>query len=188
MKLLPLALLCSAICLTSPTYANPPAPVALPTGGQVVAGAASISSGTGSSLMITQSSNTAIVNWNTFNIGSSGSVTFAQPSASSTVLNRVLGDPTAIHGRLSSNGRVWLVNPGGTLVGSRTGRININTLVAPRQFSPSSAPSQPPALTAASLPPRATPAITAPANPGRMVDGSITLRMPLVDASPILFR
>lgn len=188
MKLWPLALLCSAICLTSPTYANPPAPVAVPTGRQAVTGAATITSGTGSSMTVTLSSNGTIVNWNSFNIASGASTNFAQPSTSSTVLNRVLGDPTAINGRLSSNGHVWLVNPGGNLVGTRTSRINLDTLVAPQQFNPSSAPSQPPTLTAVSLPPRATPAIAAPANAGRMVDGSVTLRMPLVDASPILFR
>jgi len=137
-------------------------------------------------MTVTQSSHTAVINWEKFNIGSSGTTTFAQPSASSAVLNRVLNDPSAIYGRLSSNGRVWLVSPGGTIVGSRTSRINLNTLVAPRQFSPSVAPGQMPMAT--SLPPRGKPAITAPANAGRMIDGSVTLRTPLVDVSPILFR
>lgn len=186
MKLWPLAILCFAIGVASPTFANPAAPVVLPTAGQVVTGAATITGGTGSSMTVTQSSHTAVINWDKFNIGSSVTTTFAQPSASSVVLNRVLGDPTAIQGRLSSNGHVWLVSPAGIKLGPPTSRINLNTLVAPRQSSPPSASN--PAPTATSLPPRAIPAGAGPANPARMVDGSVTLRTPLVDASPILFR
>lgn len=78
------------------------------------------------------------------------------------------------------------MNPAGISVGSRASRINLNTLVAPRQFSPSVAPGQMPMAT--SLPPRGTPAATAPINAGRVVDGSVTRRISLVDASPILFR
>ncbi|MDP2809331.1 MAG: filamentous hemagglutinin N-terminal domain-containing protein, partial [Rhodocyclaceae bacterium] len=53
----------------------------------------------------------------------------AQTSASSSVLNRVLNDPTAIYGTLSSNGRVWLVNPAGILVGAG-GRVDVAGFVA----------------------------------------------------------
>lgn len=177
MKPWPLAMLCSAIGVASPTFANPVGPV-------VAAGTATINQ-SGNALTVT-SSNGAIVNWNTFSIPAGSTTHFVQPAASSTVLNRVLNDPSAIYGRLSSNGRVWLVNPAGIMVGSRTNRININTLVAPRHSSPSSASN--PAPTATSLPPRTTPAIAASANAGRMVDGSVTLRTSLVDTSPILFR
>lgn len=169
MKLWPLAILCFAIGVASPTFANPAAPVVLPTGGQVVSGAATITGRTGSSLTITQSSTPAIVNWSPFNIGSSGATTFVQPSASSSVLNRVISNPSAIYGRLSSNGRVWLVSPGSIAVGSTT-------------IAPSPAP------TAAPQPSRPALSVATPANPVRMIDGAVTLRTPLVDASPILFR
>jgi filamentous hemagglutinin family protein len=49
-----------------------------------------------------------------------GSTTrFVQPSGASAVLNRVTGgNPSAIHGTLSANGQVYLINPNGILVGS----------------------------------------------------------------------
>jgi large exoprotein involved in heme utilization and adhesion len=57
---------------------NPPAATALPTGGQTVAGSAGISQ-SGSTMTITQDSNRASINWNTFNVGSSATVNFVQP-------------------------------------------------------------------------------------------------------------
>jgi filamentous hemagglutinin family protein len=59
----------------------------------------------------------AIINWDKFSIKAGETTHFAQTAASSTVLNRVLNDPTAIYGTLSSNGKVWLVNPAGIMVG-----------------------------------------------------------------------
>jgi filamentous hemagglutinin family protein len=64
-------------------------------------------------------SNGAILDWARFGIAAGDTVKFIQASASSSVLNRVLagGGLSAIYGTLSSNGRVWLVNPAGILVG-----------------------------------------------------------------------
>lgn len=160
MKLWPLAILCSAIGVASPTFANPVGPV-------VAAGTATINQ-SGNALTVT-SSNGAIVNWNTFSIPAGSTTHFVQPAASSSVLNRVLSNPSAIYGRLSSNGRIWLVSPGSIVVGSTT-------------IAPSPAP------TAASQPSRPAPSVATPANPVRMIDGAVTLRAPLVDASPIQFR
>src|SRR4051812_13398476 len=100
-------------------YANPAsADVAantLPTGGTVVAGSASISR-SGSNMEITQSSNSAILNWQTFSIGSNAWVNFIQPSSSAIALNHVLGNnPSEIFGRLTANGQVFLTNPNGVL-------------------------------------------------------------------------
>jgi len=103
---------------------------ALPTGNQLVAGAATVSSPTPTSLAITQTSGKAIINWQSFNIGAAEQVRFIQPGASSVALNRVLGaDPSAIYGQLSANGQVYLVNPNGILFGP-TARVDVGGLVA----------------------------------------------------------
>ena len=65
--------------LASLALAAPPAPTELPTGGKVAAGSAAISQ-SAANLTIDQSSSRAIINWNTFNIGSQASVVFNQPS------------------------------------------------------------------------------------------------------------
>jgi filamentous hemagglutinin family protein len=94
-----------------------------PTGGDVVAGSASISSA-GKTLSINQASNTAIINWQTFSIGSGELTKFLVPNSSSATLNRVLGgNPSAIYGTLQSNGQLFLINPNGIVVGAG-GRID----------------------------------------------------------------
>ncbi|MFH1869181.1 MAG: filamentous hemagglutinin N-terminal domain-containing protein [Pseudomonadota bacterium] len=109
--------------------AAPPAATALPTGGQVVAGEASIQQA-GAAMTIRQATDQAILNWQSFNIGASASVNFIQPGASSVALNRVLGtDPSAIYGQLTANGQVFLVNPSGVLFGPGA-RVDVGGLVA----------------------------------------------------------
>jgi len=89
----------------------------LPTGATVVNGTATLDQ-VGQVLNITNS-NGAILNWQQFNIAAGEMTRFIQASASSSVLNRVVGgDLSAIYGALSSNGKVWLVNPAGILVGA----------------------------------------------------------------------
>ncbi|HEY1774398.1 MAG TPA: filamentous hemagglutinin N-terminal domain-containing protein, partial [Gammaproteobacteria bacterium] len=76
--------------------------LANPTGGQVMAGQASITSPSANGMVIHQSSQSAIINWQQFNIGAGQYVRFMQPSTSSVVLNRVIGgSPTSIFGSLS---------------------------------------------------------------------------------------
>ena len=58
---------------------------ALPTGGQVAAGAATIEGAPGG-LTITQSSQNAAINWQGFSIGQGEAVTFVQPNAQSVTL------------------------------------------------------------------------------------------------------
>ncbi len=99
-----------------------------PTGEQVVAGQASFARA-GAVTNITASNNT-IINYQTFNVGSSETVRFIQPDASSRVLNRVTtADPSRIDGSLLGNGRVYLVNPAGVMVGPGA-TINVAGLVA----------------------------------------------------------
>src|SRR5215468_3486467 len=90
-----------------------------PNGATVVNGAVSIQGQGTSSVTVNQSSNSAIINWNTFNIGVNESVRFNQPGASSVVLNRVTGGlgPSEILGALTANGRVFVINRDGILFG-----------------------------------------------------------------------
>jgi len=88
-----------------------------PTGGTVASGQASITT-SGSTLTVTNTPGT-IINWQGFSIGSNEITNFVQQSASSTVLNRVVGsDPSSILGTLQSNGRVFLINPNGIMFGA----------------------------------------------------------------------
>jgi filamentous hemagglutinin family protein len=87
-----------------------------PIGGSVVNGNASFNT-TGNTLTVTNTPGT-IINWQGFSINSNEITHFAQQSASSAVLNRVItSNPSSILGTLSSNGRVFLVNPSGIVFG-----------------------------------------------------------------------
>lgn len=100
----------------------------LPTGASVVHGTAAIATD-GGRMTVTNSPH-AVLDWQAFSVGARNSVHFAQQSAASQVLNRVVGnDPSAILGSLSSNGGVWLVNPHGVLFGANA-RIDVGALVA----------------------------------------------------------
>jgi filamentous hemagglutinin family protein len=102
---------------------------ALPAGGVVSAGGASISSGAGRTTII-QSTPNAAINWQSFNIGQTEAVRFVQPDSNSVALNRVLGsDPSNIFGSLSANGHVFLLNPNGILFGPGA-QVNVGGLVA----------------------------------------------------------
>jgi filamentous hemagglutinin family protein len=102
---------------------------AAPSGGQVAAGQATVSS-QGNTTRVTQSSTRAVVNWQGFNVAAGESVVFVQPSAGSITLNRVSGGSASdISGSLSANGRVFIVNPSGVVFGS-TARVNTAGLVA----------------------------------------------------------
>src|SRR5262244_1810337 len=90
-----------------------------PAGGTVVGGTATIQGQGGPAVTVNQSSGSAIINWNTFNIGVNESVRFNQPGTSSVVLNRVTGGlgPSEILGTLTANGRVFVINRDGILFG-----------------------------------------------------------------------
>src|SRR5262245_40506239 len=107
-----------------PSAAGPDGPV-------VVGGSATVSGAGTSSVTINQSSNKAIINWNTFNIGAGETTTFVQPGSSSVALNRVTGGlgPSEIYGTLNANGQVFVINRDGVLVGS-SGVINTGGFLA----------------------------------------------------------
>ena len=111
----------------------PVASSALPQGAKVVSGQASVTQTAPNALSIGQTSNRAVVDWNSFNIGSNASVQFNQPNAQAVVLNRVLDtNPSQILGRLSANGQVFISNPQGVLFGPNA-QVNVGGLVATTQ-------------------------------------------------------
>ncbi len=102
---------------------------AAPSGGSVVHGQAEITHN-GSNTTINQGSNSAIINWDSFDINKGESVHFNQNSSSSVVLNRVTsGIPTNIFGNLSANGNVFVLNQAGVLVGNGAS-INTHSFLA----------------------------------------------------------
>ncbi|MDQ2989210.1 MAG: filamentous hemagglutinin N-terminal domain-containing protein, partial [Pseudomonadota bacterium] len=121
----------SDVATTNFVVVAPPPTFVLPTGGQVSAGTASIAiTPVGDRMNIVQSSNLAVIDWSTFSIGAGATVNFQQPSAASATLNRVIGtDPSSLLGNLSANGKVWLINQAGIMVGP-TGRVDVAEFVA----------------------------------------------------------
>ena len=100
----------------------------LPAGGAIASGQAAISAGAGI-LNVNQTSQQAIINWQSFSIGAGQTTRFAMPNGGS-VLNRVTGsDVSAIMGSLQANGNVFLINPHGVLIGNGA-RINVGSLTA----------------------------------------------------------
>ncbi len=103
--------------------------IALPENGEVVSGEVTFQPAGKYSLDIV-SSDKAIVNYQKFNIGEGEQVRFIQPSAKSTILNRVVGEnPSKILGNLTANGRVFLVNPSGIYFGPQS-VVNTGAFVA----------------------------------------------------------
>src|SRR5208282_1729179 len=84
--------------------------IAGPNGATVVGGAATVQGQGTASVIVNQSSQNAIINWNTFNIGAGESTKITMPGATSVQLDRVTGGlgPSQIYGSLSSNGQVFL--------------------------------------------------------------------------------
>jgi filamentous hemagglutinin family protein len=122
-----------ALALATQHAAGAPAPATLPTGH--VAGPGTRievmqSGGERPAMVVKQLSDKAIIDWETFSIGSQGAVTFQQPQATSVALNRVSsGRPSEIFGALASNGKVFLVNQSGILFGP-TASVQVGSLVA----------------------------------------------------------
>ena len=125
----------------------------------VVAGSAAIGN-TAINTTIIQSSQRAVVNWQSFNIGSQQTVDFRQPSSSALVLVRVIGpNLSQIAGKIDANGQVVLVNQSGV------------TFYPP--VTPTAPRSTPPASSSA---PRASP--TGTSWPGRWCLTSLVIRTP----------
>ncbi|MDQ0357845.1 filamentous hemagglutinin family protein, partial [Rhodoplanes tepidamans] len=93
-------------------------------------GSATIGTPSNGTLTINQSTDRAIINWDSFSVGAGGTVNFNQPGASSATLNRVTGaTPSSIYGTINAPGTVLLVNPNGIAIGS-TGVVNVGSFAA----------------------------------------------------------
>ncbi|HWI35777.1 MAG TPA: filamentous hemagglutinin N-terminal domain-containing protein [Burkholderiales bacterium] len=106
---------------------------ALPTGGAFTNGTGTITPPApgGSSMQVTQTSQRALIDWTSFNIGAGNSVSFTQPAATSVAVNRVgaSAGQSTIDGMLSANGHVAILNPNGVLFGP-TAIVNVGGLIA----------------------------------------------------------
>ena len=99
-----------------------------PRGGQVVSGTASFTQD--GNLTVITAGNRSVINYMGFDIGKNETVQFVQPSAHSTVLNRVTSlDPTNIFGTLQANGIVVIANPYGVFFQNGS-VVNVGGLIA----------------------------------------------------------
>ncbi|MFH1782960.1 MAG: filamentous hemagglutinin N-terminal domain-containing protein [Candidatus Omnitrophota bacterium] len=102
---------------------------ALPEGQEVESGTATFQQPNENTLIIT-ADDKAVINFNSFDIAPNETVTFNQPTNTSSVLSRIIGGSyTDILGNLNANGRLFLTNAFGIHFGP-SANINVNTLVA----------------------------------------------------------
>ncbi len=84
---------------------------------------------TQNTLKVNQTTQSAALNWSSFNIGKGDSVIFKQPHSSAVALNRIFeNSPVQIFGNLTANGQVYLVNLNGFLFGP-TATVNVGSLL-----------------------------------------------------------
>ena len=108
----------------------PEAARANPDGGNVVAGQATIVNTSDVRLDVIQSTDKAIIDWRSFDVGVDEHTNFDQPSSNSITLNRVTGGTdSSILGQITADGRIILVNPNGVFIG-KDATIDVNGLVA----------------------------------------------------------
>ena len=109
---------------------TPAGAFANPSGGVVVGGGATISGQGTSTVTVNQTTNSAVLSWQKFNIAQGETTNFVQPGARSIALNRILdGQASSILGNLNANGRVYLINPNGILFG-QSAVVNVGGLAA----------------------------------------------------------
>src|SRR3989304_5076445 len=103
---------------------------ALPQGGEVVSGKASISQVNSTTLQIQQSTANVIINWKGFSVGANELVRFLQPGAMSVAVNQVIGGAAStILGQITASGRIILNTPSGISLGPGS-LVNVGGLVA----------------------------------------------------------
>ena len=101
--------------------------IAKPSGMQTISGNATCKEEAG--VLVIESGKRAIVKWDEFSIGKGERVRFSMPDSKSAVLNRVSGGESRLLGQLDSNGKIYLLNPKGVLIG-KDAVINTASFVA----------------------------------------------------------
>jgi filamentous hemagglutinin len=138
----PVRLLCAlaAMLASGPLAAAPPAnqlPIVCvagncgPNGPSTWLGSGQATASTAANtLTIQQSSEQAVLNWASFNVGADGKVIFKQPNSSAIALNQIFqASPSQIFGLVKANGQIYLVNQNGFVFGS-TSQVNVAGLLA----------------------------------------------------------
>ncbi|MCB1088167.1 MAG: filamentous hemagglutinin N-terminal domain-containing protein [Verrucomicrobiae bacterium] len=121
LPIIAMAWTCLCLAVPSPLRSNP-------ADGVVSFGGAEILGGNGH-LSIRQTTDRAIINWGDFSIKRGELTEFLQPGKDSAILNRVISaNPSTLDGALKANGKVFLINPNGILVGP-SGTIDVGGLV-----------------------------------------------------------
>ncbi len=111
-------------------YADLPVPVSPITLPNIATQGQASAAISGNAMTITQGTDKASIDWQSFNIGENNSVRFDQPSSTSVALNNIhQADPSRIMGSLTANGQVYLVNQNGFVFGQHS-QVNVNSLVA----------------------------------------------------------
>jgi len=81
-------------------------------------------------LNLEQTTNDALLDWASFDIGANATVNFNQPSAKARAINRIYqSNPVQILGALKATGQVFLINQNGFIFGS-TGSVNTSAFLA----------------------------------------------------------
>ena len=95
------------------------------------AGIAGFDTATPNKLVIRQNQEKAMIDWSSFNIGADAWTQFDQQGNKNWVaLNRIWSrDPSLIFGKLTADGKIYLINQNGILFGPGS-QINVHTLVA----------------------------------------------------------
>jgi filamentous hemagglutinin family protein len=86
---------------------------------------------TSNTLVINQTQSQAIIDWSSFNIGADASVIFNQQGNTRwAALNRIYSQsPSLIFGKLTADGRIYLINQNGILFSSSS-QVNVYSLIA----------------------------------------------------------
>lgn len=85
---------------------------------------------TGSNMTVDQQQERVVIDWKSFDIGKNASVHFDQKKSSWAALNRIYDTKSSqILGKLSADGKVYLINQNGILFGPDS-QVNVHSLVA----------------------------------------------------------
>jgi filamentous hemagglutinin family protein len=102
--------------------------LAAPTGAMLMRGDATVSV-QGTQTVVRQRSDKAVMNWSSFGLAAGESFLLQQPGARSALLSRVTGDEASrIDGHVQANGRFFLLNPNGVIIGKQ-GRLDVGGLL-----------------------------------------------------------